>query len=72
MSFFNNKQIKGMFTGEYICSECGKIMGFEDEFEDTLVCTHCGHSVDLEKYGFENDEDYDALYPSREDVLGDE
>lgn len=38
-------------------------MEFEDEWEDTLVCPACGHSVDLEHYGMENDEEYDALYP---------
>jgi hypothetical protein len=36
-------------------------MEFEDEWEDTLVCPACGHSVDLEHYGMENDEEYDAL-----------
>lgn len=42
-------------------------MEFEDEWEDTLICPECGHSVDLEHYGFENDEEYDALYPSKEE-----
>lgn len=41
-------------------------MEFEDEWEDTLVCPACGHSVDLEHYGMENDEEYDALYPTRD------
>ena len=41
----------------------GGLMEFEDEWEDTLVCPACGHSVDLEHYGMENDEEYDALYP---------
>lgn len=40
-------------------------MEFEDEWGDTLVCPACGHSVDLEHYGMENDEEYDALYPLR-------
>lgn len=38
MSFFNEKQRKAMEDGEYICSECGKLMEFEDEWEETLVC----------------------------------
>lgn len=62
MSFFNDAQRDGLLTGRYICSECGGLMEFEDEWEDTLVCPACGHSVDLEHYGMENDEEYDALY----------
>lgn len=71
MSFFNNSQIEGLLTGQYICSECGGLMEFEDEWEDTLVCPECGHSVDLEHYGFENDEDYDALYPTKDEICDD-
>ena len=51
MSFFNDAQRDGLLTGRYICSECGGLMEFEDEWEDTLVCPACGHSVDLEHYG---------------------
>ena len=50
MSFFNDAQRDGLLTGRYICSECGGLMEFEDEWEDTLVCPACGHSVDLEHY----------------------
>lgn len=56
MSFFNDAQRDGLLTGRYICGECGGLMEFEDEWEDTLVCPACGHSVDLEHYGMENDE----------------
>ena len=45
-------------------------MEFEDEWEDTLVCPHCGHSIGLEEYGCEGDEKYENLYPTREEVLG--
>lgn len=45
MSFFNDAQRDGLLTGRYICSECGGLMEFEDEWEDTLVCPACGHSV---------------------------
>ena len=38
MSFFNDAQRDGLLTGRYICSECGGLMEFEDEWEDTLVC----------------------------------
>lgn len=70
MSFFNEKQIKAMKSGAYICSECGEVMEFEDKWEDTLVCPHCGHSVELENYGCEGDEKYEELYPTREELLG--
>lgn len=69
MSFFNDAQRDGLLTGRYICSECGGLMEFEDEWEDTLVCPACGHSVDLEHYGMENDEEYDALYPTRDQSM---
>jgi DNA-directed RNA polymerase subunit RPC12/RpoP len=70
MSIFNKKQKKAMNSREYPCSECGKAMEFEDEWEDSLVCPHCGHSVGLEQYGFEDDEAYESLYPTKEEVLG--
>lgn len=44
MSFFNNAQRDALLTGRYICSECGALMEFEDEYE------------------------YEALYPTREEV----
>lgn len=69
MSFFNDELIKGLFTGEYVCHECGKLMEFEDDMEDVLVCANCGHSVDLDDYGREGDEDYENLYPTLEEVL---
>lgn len=70
MSIFNEEQIKAMFSREYICHECGHLMGFEDEWEDILVCSHCGHSVDLDDYGCEDEEDYRNLYPTREEIMG--
>jgi hypothetical protein len=70
MSIFNEKQIKGMLTGEYICSECGNLMEFENENEDTLVCPSCGNDISLDRYGFENDEEYEKLYPTLGDMLG--
>ena len=71
MSFFNDLLIEGLLTGRYICSECGELMEFEDEWKDILVCLNCGHSVDLDHYGFEKDEDYDALFPSKDEVCDD-
>lgn len=70
MSIFNEKLIKAMLSREYICSQCGEKMEFEDEWEDTLICSHCGHSVDLDRYGCEDDEEYEKIYPTREEVLG--
>lgn len=70
MGFFNDKQIEAMFGGGYFCSECGSKMEFEDEWEDILICPKCGHSIDSDHYGFENEEDYDALFPTKEEVLG--
>lgn len=69
MSFFNEKLVKAMFSREYICNECGEKMEFENERECVLVCSHCGHSVDLDHYGCEDYEDYEKLYPTREEVL---
>ena len=68
MSFFNDAQKDALLTGRYICSKCGARMQFEDEWEDILVCLECGHSVELEQYGMEDDEEYEALYPTREEV----
>ncbi len=70
MGFFNEKQIIGMLTRNYTCSECGEKMEFEDENEEILICIKCGHSVDLEHYGLENEEDYESLYPTKEEVIG--
>lgn len=68
MSFMNDKQKEGLFEGRYICSECGADMEFEDEWKDVLICPQCGHSVELEHYGFENEEEYEALYPTKEEL----
>ena len=70
MSIYNEKQIKAITSGRYICSECVCVMQCEYEGEDTLVCPHCGHSIDLDEYGCEGDEKYENVYPTREDVLG--
>lgn len=72
MSFFNEKLAEALLTGNYYCSECGALMEFEDEWRDTLVCNNCGNSVDLDHYGFDSDEEYDSLFPTMEEVCGDE
>lgn len=68
MSFFNEKQIEAMFGGDYICRECGAKMEFEDEWEDTLICPKCGFETDSDHYGFDSEEEYEALYPTKEEV----
>lgn len=70
MGFFNDKVVAALESGDYICSKCGSKMKFEDKWADVLICPKCGHSIDYERYGFENDEDYDALFPTKEEVLG--
>lgn len=74
MSYFNDKLVEGLFTGNYICNECGSKMEFEDEeVRDVLVCPKCGHSVDLDRYGSEDEEDIygeEVIYP--EDLWSDE
>jgi hypothetical protein len=66
MSLFNDKQIKAMETGEYICESCGTLMVFEDEFEDSLVCLECGYSTNVDEYGF-TEEEYESLFLTKEE-----
>ena len=68
-NFFNEKQRRALFGLEdYICPECGGKMIFEDEkWRDTLVCQACGNSMDLDHYGF-TDEEYEDLYPTRDQL----
>lgn len=70
MGFFNDTLVDALFTGNYVCRECGAQMEFEDEWEDILVCPSCGYSVELDRYGFDSDEEYDALYPTKEELCG--
>lgn len=68
MSFFNDKQLEAILSGTYICPECGEVMKFEDEWEDTLVCLSCGYSVDSDMYGFNSEEEYNALFPRADEL----
>lgn len=68
MGIFNKKLINAMFGAGYTCTKCGNEMVFETENEDILVCNMCGHSVMLEMYGLEDEEDYDSLYPTKEEI----
>lgn len=58
---FNEEMIIALKTGIYICPECGEEMVFEDDNKSILVCEHCGYSMDLEHYGY-TDEEYEDLY----------
>lgn len=58
-----------LFERRYFCPECGNLMQWESEWEDSLVCPVCGASADPEFYGMTEDE-IDAMYPTREQVLG--
>lgn len=60
----NEKLRKALFSGEYHCYECGKLMVFEDETCYTLVCEHCGWSCALEDYGLNEDEMFYRHYES--------
>ena len=58
-----SKKIEG-----YLCYECGTKMDKADD--EVLVCASCGHSVDIEDYGYENE--YDDYYSSiKEETLDD-
>jgi len=70
MGFFNDKVVAALESGDYFCSQCGALMEFEDEDEEVLICPKCGHSVDYERYGLEDDDEYDALFPTREELVG--
>ena len=65
MEFGNDPRI----GRKYFCPQCGCDMQWENEWEDSLVCISCGYSMDPEMYGL-TDEEYDDLYPTKEQVLG--
>jgi len=69
MGFFTENVVKALLTGIYKCSKCGSRMEFEDDDHSSLICPNCGHSIDIDDYDHEN-EDYETLYPTKEDVLG--
>ena len=63
MGFFNDLLSDALKSGRYTCSQCGARMEFEDENEDILICPSCGHSVDLDDYGSEDD--FDDIIPDQ-------
>lgn len=68
MSIFNDKQIAAMKSGEYRCPKCGRLMRWEDEYEDVLICTGCGETIDGDRYGFTDDE-YEEIYPTFDKIV---
>jgi len=63
MGYFNDLLSNALKSGRYTCSQCGARMEFEDENEDILICPKCGHSVDLDDYGSEDD--FDDIIPDK-------
>lgn len=63
MSIFNEKRWLAFETGKFICAKCGVTMKFTDKWEDKLLCPKCGYEIELELYGIDDEEEYDALYP---------
>jgi len=63
MSIFNEKRWLAFETGKFICAKCGATMKFTDKWEDKLLCPKCGYEIELELYGMDDEEEYDALYP---------
>ena len=63
MSIFNEKRWLAFETGKFICAKCGATMKFTDKQEDRLLCPKCGYEIELELYGIDDEEEYDALYP---------
>ena len=51
MSFFNDAQRDGLLTGRYICSECGGLMEFEDEWEDMTLSAASLLGANITKIG---------------------
>lgn len=73
MSFFSDLWKISVLTGKFVCPECKKWMHFENANEDTLVCDHCGYSVDIDDYGKDiDDEDYDSIFGNYLPFLDDE
>lgn len=63
MSIFNEKRWLAFETGKFICAKCGAEMIFEDKWEEHLLCPECGFRIDAEKYGFDTEEEHEAVYP---------
>lgn len=63
MSIFSEKRWLAYETGKFICTKCGAEMKFTDKWEETLLCPKCGYRIETEMYGFEDEEEYDALFP---------
>lgn len=68
-SFFNEKRLLAFETGKFICAECGAEMMFEDKWEEHLYCPKCGYKVTAERYGFDSEEEYEAQYPTLEELI---
>jgi len=68
MSVFSEKYYEALATGKFLCSKCKARMKFEDKWESTLICPKCGYRVETQFYGFENEEEFKAAYPTLEEL----
>lgn len=59
---------------EFTCPECGGEMEFEDDMEDVLICKSCRFDMPYEKYGFEDEDVWDAVnnFPTYEELMSDD
>lgn len=64
----NEKLREALFSGKYPCPECGKLMVFETEDRDSLVCEGCGYDCKLDYYGLD-EEEIDCLNNPNRGVL---
>ncbi|MCI9004412.1 MAG: hypothetical protein HFH39_04060 [Lachnospiraceae bacterium] len=55
----------GILEDDYYCIECGAPMEAADD--TVLVCTSCGHSVDIDDYNDEEEDYYDGT-DAEEDI----
>lgn len=60
----NDKLREALFSGEYPCPDCGKLMVFETEDKDSLVCEECGYDCKLDDYGLDEEEIFERQFPN--------
>ena len=56
---------------DFTCPECGGEMEFEDQYEDVLICKSCRYDMPYEKYGYHDEEVWDAInnFPTYEELM---
>lgn len=66
MGFFDYLLNHVSGVSDYTCPKCGGNMKFADD--EVLMCEKCRYSTEVDDY--DSDEEYDNLYPTREEVTG--